>query len=544
MIRIIFSFICVSIFNSMIWAQDKEPADLLLVHGRVYTVDSGFSTCQAFAVKDGKFIATGTTEEILGRFSSKTVIDAEERPVYPGFIDGHCHFYGYALGLQYIDLRGIRSFSEVISLLKQKEHKYPFTWIIGRGWDQNLWENKEFPDREQLDRSFPGRPVLLIRVDGHVVLASGEALKRAGITGQMNFKPGEVEIRDGRMTGILSENAADRMRNAIPVPEEKEIALLLREAQQNSFEVGLTGVCDAGLGLNVVRMIDSLQRSGGLSMKIYAMLLPSVANIRYYIQKGPYETARLTVRSVKMYADGSLGSRTALLKRPYSDDPQKTGIMVMAPDSIREICDTAKKYGYQVNIHAIGDSAVRMILDIYSGFLQGENDLRWRIEHSQVIDPADFPLYHRYSVIPSIQTTHATSDMYWAGDRLGKERLKGAYAYKTLLEQNGWLVNGTDFPIEHISPILTFYAAVTRKDLKGYPTGGFQPENALTREQALRSVTIWPARGAFWENRKGSIEPGKAADFVILDRDLMQVPEKEIPPVQVIHTYLDGVMVH
>jgi predicted amidohydrolase YtcJ len=525
-------------------AQPVIPADLILINGRIYTVDSVFSTCESLAIKDGRFLATGTSAEISEKYRSDRVVDAHGLPVYPGFIDGHCHFYGYALSLRQTDLKGARSFQEVLTRLQDYARNNPSGWIVGRGWDHNLWEKKIFPDRRELDIIFPDRPVVLIRIDGHVVLANGEAMKRAGIGDDKMFLPGEVEIREGRMTGILSENASDRMRNCIPPPDPDQLASLLRKAQQNCFGQGLTGVCDAGLEREEVTTIDSLQRIGSLSMKIYAMLSPSEENLSRFIEKGIHKTSRLNIRSVKLYADGSLGSRTALLKNPYSDDPGKTGIRVTSADSLRTICSYALKYGYQVNTHAIGDSAVKLTLEIYEEFLGGRNDLRWRIEHAQVVDPADLSLFGRCSVIPSVQTTHATSDMYWAGERLGSERLKGAYAYRELLGQNGWLINGTDFPIEGISPVLTFYAAVSRKDINGFPPGGFQVENALSREQALRSITIWPAKGTFEEKEKGSIEPGKAADFVILDKDIMLVPESELPGVGVQQVFLDGVRVY
>jgi predicted amidohydrolase YtcJ len=385
---------------------------------------------------------------------------------------------------------------------------------------------------------------VLIRIDGHVVLANGEALKRAGIGLVNSFQPGEVEIKNGALTGILSENAADRMRNTIPVPDNIILTELLRKAQQNCFAVGLTGVSDAGLEFDQVQFIDSLQKAGILKMHVYGMLAPSEKNIENFVNKGKYITAGLTIRSVKLYSDGSLGSRTALLKKPYSDDPGKTGILATPTDSIVKICQLAFTHGYQVNTHAIGDSAVRIVLDIYSKFLNGNNDLRWRIEHSQVVDPADMPLFRKFSIIPSIQSTHATSDMYWAGDRLGPQRIKWAYAYKDLLDQDGWLPNGTDFPIESINPIVTFYAAVARKDLKGWPDHGFQAENALTREEALRSITIWAAKADFDDDKMGSIEVGKRANFVILDKDIMTLPEKEIPTAKVIRLFIEGVNIY
>ena len=311
-------------------------------------------------------------------------------------------------------------------------------------------------------------------------------------------------------------------------------------AQKNCFAVGLTSVHDAGLGKNVIDVIDSLNRSDEMMMRTYAMLAPTKENFKEFVDKGIYKTDRLNVRSVKLYADGALGSRGAKLLQDYSDDPGNSGLLLQSPDSIMEILKTAHKQGFQVNTHAIGDSANRMMLTLYGEVLKGENHKRWRIEHAQVIAPGDFDLFGKYSIIPSSQPTHATSDMYWAGERLGPERIKGAYAYKQLLGQVGWIPLGTDFPIENINPLYTFYAAVTRKDLKGWPEGGFQTENALSREEALKGMTIWAAKAAFEENEKGSLEVGKLADFVVLDKDIMEIPGKGLPTVKVLKTFIDG----
>jgi hypothetical protein len=525
-------------------AQVKMKADLILINGKICTVDQKFNYAEAFAVKNGFFAAIGTTEHILKHYESDSVIDAKGQDVYPGFIDAHSHFFGYALSLRELDLTGFRSFREIIDLINKQKESYPGEWIVGRGWDQNLWGEKEFPDRVELDILFPDRPVVLIRVDGHAVLANGEALKRAGIKDPYEFSHGEVEMKNGRMTGILTENAGDRMKNSIPLPSRWEQTALLKWAQANCFAAGLTGVTDAGLDFPVVSLLDSLQQQGVLKMRLYVMLTPTVENILNFINEGQIISPRLIIRSIKIYADGSLGSRTALLKAPYSDDPLRSGIQVTSADSIRKICALAAKNGYQVNTHAIGDSAVSLVLGIYSEFLKGKNDLRWRIEHAQVVDPQDIPMFGSYSVVPSVQATHATSDMYWAPDRLGAHRIRWAYAYKNLLDQNGWLANGTDFPVEKISPLLTFYAAVARQDTKGFPEKGFQPENALSREEALRSITIWAAKAGFLENIRGSIDIGKMADFVILDKDIMTCPLSEIPSVKVMMTVVGGEKVY
>ena len=512
----------------------KTHVDLIVHNANVYTVDNNFTKAQAFAVKDGKFVAIGDDETILSHYTAQEVIDAQGDAVYPGFMDGHCHFTGYGENLvRWANLKGCQSFDEVIERLKVQDSLYPAEWLLGRGWDQNLWPEAEFPDNMRLEEVFPGKKVLLTRVDGHAVLVSKEVLALAGINENTKMTGGMALVKGGRCTGILLDNLADVAKSLVPKMETVQRIQALRKAQENCFAVGLTSVTDAGLDIATIELIDSLQQAGVLTMHVNAMVNPDDETMDHFMQQGIIDKDRLTVRSVKIYADGALGSRGAKLIEPYTDDPKNTGLMVESDDFYHHVCQKACDAGYQVCCHAIGDGGVRHILDIYSEYLKGPNDLRWRIEHSQVVDEADFQRYSQFSVIPSIQTTHCTSDMDWADERLGAKRIKNAYAYQRLLQQNGWLINGTDFPIEDISPIYTFYAAVARKHLDGTPAEGFQMENALTREQALYSITLWVAKSCVLEDRKGSIEVGKDADFVILDRDLMTVAENEIPDAKV-----------
>ena len=511
----------------------KTPVDLIVHNANIYTVDNDFTKAQAFAVKDGKFVAIGDEEQIMRQYIAQETIDAQGDAVYPGFMDGHCHFTGYGENLvRWANLKGCRSFDEVIERLKEHDSLYPSEWLLGRGWDQNLWEMAEFPDNKRLAEVFPNRYVLLTRVDGHAVLVSKEVLELAGIDEDTKMDGGMAIIKDGQCTGVLLDNLADAAKALVPKMETAQRIQALFKAQENCMAVGLTSVTDAGLDIATIELIDSLQKAGQLQMHVNAMVNPDDETMDHFMSQGIIDKERLTVRSVKIYADGALGSRGAKLLEPYTDDPSNIGLIVESDEFYRHVCQKASDAGYQVCCHAIGDGGVRHILDIYSEYLKGKNDLRWRIEHSQVVDEADFKRYGEFSVIPSIQTTHCTSDMDWADERLG-ERIKNAYAYQQLLQQNGWVVNGTDFPIEDISPIYTFYAAIARKHLDGIPAGGFQMENALTREQALRSITIWVAKGCFLENRKGSIEVGKDADFVILDRDLMTIAENGIPEAKV-----------
>ena len=351
-------------------------------------------------------------------------------------------------------------------------------------------------------------------------------------------------MKDGQFTGVFLESWADYFRNLIPVPAEKELNQLLSDAAQNCYQAGLTMVADAGLDARTIDFIDQMQSDGDLKMAIYAMISPNDENIERFLKRGTRIRPKLSVRAIKLYADGALGSRGACLLEPYTDMPGEYGIATITPDELGRICLMAYDNGYQVSTHAIGDSAVRTVLDVYSNYLLPSNDLRWRVEHAQIVHPDDFAKFGEFAIIPSVQATHATSDMEWAGERLGRERLKNSYAYRKLMNQNGWIPNGTDFPIENISPVYTFYAAMARKDLHGNPPQGFQKENALTREEALRSITTWAAKSCFEENRRGSLAPGMNADFVILDKDIMVIPENEIPLAKTLRTYIDGEAVY
>lgn len=507
---------------------NKSKVDLIVHNAKIYTVDNQFSKARAFAIKDGKFVAIGSDKDILKYYDAAYALDAQGQSIYPGFIDGHCHFVGYGeTKVRYADLNGCKSFDEVLERLDKNNENNDSEWLLGRGWDQNLWEVKEFPNNTELHKRFPNKNVLITRVDGHAVLVSDNVLKLIGLYGKTG-----VDIKPG---GILLDNAADMAKAIVPPLNNLQKINALKIAQRDCFKYGLTGVTDAGLDIKSIALIDSLQQQGVLKMKVNAMVNPDDETMDYFMKFGVIEKERLTIRSVKIYSDGALGSRGAKLLEPYSDAPETSGLLVENEDFYDHVCEKAYNAGYQVCCHAIGDGGVRMILNEYAKFLKGENELRWRIEHSQVVHPEDFALYKEYSIIPSIQATHCTSDMPWAEDRLGSERIKNAYDYKMLLAQNGWIINGTDFPIEHISPIKTFYSSVARKDLI---------DNRLTREQALKSMTIWAAKGYFAEGRKGSIEVGKEADFVILSDDIMTIEDEKLPEVKVVNTFINGEMVY
>jgi predicted amidohydrolase YtcJ len=524
--------------------NQKEKADLLVYNATIYTVDTSFSTAEAMAIKDGKILATGKTAELDKAYDYKEKLDAEGKFIYPGFIDAHAHFAGYGMSLQTVNLVGTKSWEECIERVKAFANEHKEGWITGRGWDQNDWDLKEFPNNEALDTLFPDRPVLLTRVDGHAAIANAKALELAGINAGDTLTGGSIEEMEGSLTGILIDNAIDLVSAKIPNASKKQFKEALKDAEQNCFAMGLTTIDDCGLSYGNVEWIKELQTNGDLKMRLYVMLSDAKENYDYAAKNGMIKTDRLNVRSFKVYGDGALGSRGACLLEPYSDKAGHYGFLLSKPEHFDSVASWLSEKQWQMCTHAIGDSGNRTILNIYAKYLKEKNDLRWRIEHAQVVNQNDFNLFGKYSIIPSVQPTHATSDMYWAGDRLGAERVKGAYAYKQLLQENGWMPLGTDFPVEDISTFKTFFAAVIRKDAKGWPASGYQMENVLTREEAIRGMTIWAAKSNFEETEKGSLEKGKFADFVILDRDLMKAAENDILQTVVLKTFLGGEKVY
>jgi predicted amidohydrolase YtcJ len=524
--------------------QKEYNADLLVKNALVYTVDSAFSTANAFVVNSGKIIAVGDIDTLEKKYLAREVINAGGKAVYPGFIDAHAHFYEYGLGLQDVNLIGLKSWEAIVDTVTSYSRNKPDGWIIGNGWDQNIWANKAFPNKAKLDSLFPVRPVLLSRVDGHAAIANQAALNIAGIKAGQKITGGEIETVNGKLTGILVDNAVGIVTRKIPAPTEQMTQAALLDAQRNCFAVGLTTVDDCGLPYTMVSTIASLQHKGDLKMRMYVMLADQQENYDYLFKRGAYKTPGLNVRAFKVYADGALGSRGACLLKPYSDQKNWNGFLLSSKDHFEEVAKKIAQHGFQMCTHAIGDSANRVMLKIYAENLKGKNDKRWRIEHSQIVSPEDVKLFGDNSIIPSVQPTHATSDMVWALKRLGADRLKTAYAYKTLMKQNGWLPLGTDFPVENINPLYTYNAATERMDLKGSPQGGFQKENALNRIDALRGMTIWAAKANFEEKEKGSIEVGKYADFVILDQDIVKAKGSNLPNVKVLKTYVNGVKVY
>ncbi|GHC61427.1 amidohydrolase [Ulvibacter litoralis] len=524
-------------------APKKIPADLLVKNATIYTVNENFDTANAFVVKDGKILEIGIKPELELKYAIAETYDAKGKTIVPGLIDAHAHLFNLGAMLQHVDLVGTTSYDEVLSRVVAFQKEKNRDYIIGRGWDQNDWDVKEFPTKKELDSLFPDTPVALGRVDGHALLANTKALELAGITAETKMEGGEVVLENGAPSGIVIDSPMELLWNTFPEMTSETASEALLAAEKICLENGLTTVNDAGLDRMTIELIDSLQQAGDMSLRVYAMVSNTPENLDYYLNNGIVKTERLNVRSVKVYGDGALGSRGAAMRAPYSDKDGHFGAMITNADSLAFLAEKIAAAGFQMNTHAIGDSANISVLRAYKKALTGKTDARWKVEHAQIVSPSDFD-YFSNNIIPSVQPTHATSDMYWAEDRVGAERIKGAYAYKTLLDKAGIVVLGTDFPVEQVNPMYTFYAAVARKDLQQYPENGFRKEEALSREEALKGMTIWAAYSNFEENEKGSIEAGKFADFTILNQDIMTIAEDSIPKVKVIATFVNGALVY
>ena len=520
----------------------QKKSDLIVVNANVYTVDKNFAKAEAFAIKDGKIIAVGTSKEIQKKYATLKTIDAKGKTIVPGFIDAHCHFLGLGLLQQKVDLSGTQSFDEVVQRIVDFQKEKNVSYITGRGWDQNDWKIKEFPTKDKLDKLFPNTPIAVRRIDGHALLANQAAIDLAGVTVNSKEEGGFILKKNGKLTGVFIDGPMDLIEAKIPEASNKELTQALKDAEKICFKLGLTTVDDAGLSIHKIQLIDSLQKAEELKMRIYAMVSVNDEAIDYYSKNGIYKTDRLNVRSFKVYSDGALGSRGAAMKESYSDKHNHFGALVTSKEQLENYAEKIANTDFQMNTHAIGDSANYIMLKTYKNVLKGKKDRRWRIEHAQIIDKPDFKYFD--NILPSVQPIHATSDMYWAEDRVGSERIKGAYANKDLLNTYGKIALGTDFPIEKVSPFLTFYASVARKDLNNFPKDGFQMENALTREETLKGMTIWAAYSNFEENEKGSIEAGKFADFIILNEDIMKVETSKIPHLKVEETYISGEKVY
>ncbi len=526
------------LFSTLFWScNEKNTIDLIVHNGSIYTVDDAFSVVEAMAIDKGKIIETGPEHQILNKYAASTYIDCKTQYVYPGFIDAHCHFLAYGLMHDDIDLIGTSSLEEIIEILGNHVVPDSGKWIIGRGWDQNDWEEKEYPSKKVLDSIFPNHPVVLKRIDGHAYWVNSRALELSHINANTTIEGGMVLSNESGATGILIDNACDLVNEQIPKPTNEEMTEALAIAEKECLAYGLTAVADAGLTSMELNFLKDANEKQQYYMKIYAMIAANDEFLDEWLSGGAFISDNLVIRSVKLYADGALGSRGAMLLEPYHDHDEHMGLRFISPDSVLRLGKKILDNGFQLNTHAIGDSANRMMLNCYGQLLETTNDKRWRIEHAQVVHPEDLTLFREFTIIPSVQPTHATSDMPWAETRLGDQRVKTAYAYNDLLKQNGLLALGTDFPVEGISPLATFRSAISRTNGKNE---AFQMENAISREQALRGMTIWAAISNFQDSLIGSIEAGKDADFVLMRKDLMKCDVSMLNQEDILATYVKG----
>ncbi len=525
------------------------PADLIVTNARVYTVDDSRPFVSALAVRDGRVQFVGSSREaLLLRGPSTRVIDGTGLTVIPGMVDAHAHLFGLAEFLRSIDLTDTRSFDEIVARVAARVKDTPAgQWVIGRGWDQNKWGDTRFPTHDALSRVSPNTPVVLERVDGHAILANAAAMRAAKVTAATKDPAGgRIErAANGEPTGVFVDNAMELVNRVVPSMSRAEMrsATLAAVAEANRY--GLVGLHDAGEPRGVIDVFEELAQAGTFNLRAYVMVSDDSAAIEHYFQRGPQSAlydGHLWIRTIKLYADGALGSRGAALLDPYADDLKNNGLLKTTPEHLRDVSTRALQHGFQVATHAIGDRGNRVALDAYEAALKAvpTADHRFRIEHVQVLDHADVPRFAQLGVIPSMQSAHQTSDMYWAANRLGYARTFGAYAWRSLLNTGVIIPNGSDFPVERVNPLYSFHAAVSRQDEFGWPPGGWFPEQKMTREEALKSMTIWPAFAGFQENISGSLTPGKYADFVILDRDIMTAPENDILGTHVLATYIGG----
>ncbi len=531
-------------------AQATPPsADLIVTSRHIYTVDSTRPRAEAFAVRNGRFVFVGSRADAeRWRGPATRQVDLGAATVLPGLADAHAHLVELGFSLQSVDLRGVGSYTEVIQRVAARARSAPLGhWIIGRGWDQNRWAQKRFPTAAALDSAVPDHPVLLERIDGHAVLVNTAAMKAAHITSATKDPVGgRIErLADGTPSGVFIDNAMSLVRSAVPPETEADVRAALLAAAAECNRWGLVSVQDMGISRQTIEQVEALASAGKLTLREYVMVSDDSADLAYYFNRGP-QTAlyggRVWIRGIKLYADGALGSRGAALLAPYADDRSNTGLLVSSRDHLEERTEAALRHGFQVSTHAIGDRGNRNALDAYETALSRvpTTDARLRVEHAQVLAPEDIPRFAKLGVIPSMQASHQTSDMRWAEDRLGPVRVKGAYAWRSLLRTGVIVPNGTDFPVEEVNPLITFHSAVTRQDSTGWPPGGWYPEQRMTRQEALESMTIWPAHAAFQDSLMGSITAGKYADFTVLDQDIMTAPDDKILQARVLSTWLDG----
>ncbi len=523
---------------------------------KIYVADTQFNSIQSIAIYHGNIIFAGNLDDAKIAYPNASIIN-HKGYLYPGFIDAHCHFLAHCRGTKELNLYDILSPEKVGKLAKKFAKKNKREWVIGRGWDQNIWPTKEFPSKSILDKYVPKKPVCLSRVDGHAIWVNSKALEILKLNLDTTIIGGEI-IKDnqGKATGIFIDNAADWIKEKIPQLDESILNQAVSKELKTCYSNGLTTLDEAGLDMSEIEYINRLQQNGIMKMRIYAMMSfneKSIQNATKYHEF--YDGNMLNVRSMKFYLDGALGSRGALMKNDYCDRSGHHGLQLLDMNSFNLWCSQLLANNYQVCVHAIGDSANSLVIKSFKRFIPKDFDARWRIEHAQIVSPRDMKTLNEYSIIPSVQPTHATSDAPWALERIcvDSNNLKknpkfynpiaGAYAYKNLLNAAGSIALGTDFPVENISTLATFYAATQRKDIGGKLATAFLPKQALSTKQALLGMTLWAARANFEERRKGSLEVGKLADFIEIDTDIITALPAEIQKAKIVKTYINGDLV-
>ena len=529
----------------------EDAADLVLRHGRFYPVSEPGPVEGSLAVRDGRILRLGADAEVMTLADAGTeILELEGRTVTPGFVDAHSHLVGLGAALSQVDLVGAASYEEVVRRVAAAAEDLPEgAWLRGRGWDQNLWPTREFPVHGPLSEAVPDRPVWLTRIDGHAALLNARAMERLGIDAETVDPPGGKVLRDddGRPVGVLVDRAMD-VAGGIPEPGPEERRRRLGAAARHVAAVGLTTVTDMGVGETEIETYRALRESGGLPVRAALFLTDDQALLARWFERGPEldPEHRVVVRGVKLYADGALGSRGAALIEPYADDPGNLGLLISGEEHVAAVSRRAADAGFQVGVHAIGDRGNLVVLDALAKAFGGapRPELRFRLEHAQVMRPEDIERCAELGVIFSYQPRHATSDMDWADERLGEHRLDGAYAWRKALDAGGRLALGSDFPVEPADPRLGLYSAITRRSLDGEPPGGWLPAERLSREEALRGFTLDAAWSLFLDHEVGSIEPGKRADLVVFAEDVMAVPAERIPEVAIDLTLVDGEAVY
>ena len=538
------------LFISLILASScmkGTSADLVIHNAKVHTMCDGDEIQDAIAIKDGKIIEVGAERQILNKYSAAEYIDAGSKDVYPGFTDAHGHIFSYARQKLSVDLVGCKSYAEMLIRIEKHQDKNKRKFIIGRGWDQSVWGDNELPNNKKLNELFPDTPVCLFRIDGHALLANDFLIQQSNVYEKIK---NDTELSDGgyiiydndEPTGVFVDNTMNPIIETLPDFPINELKKAIAEVQNELFMYGITGVHEAGISNHELKLLQEITQNKTLKLNIYAMLLPSSENISFARKNGIYHKDNLLVRSFKVYGDGAMGSRGACLKKAYTDQHNHTGYLTTSISRMKQIATICEETDYQMNTHAIGDSTNKVILDLYASIFKVKPDHRWRIEHAQVVDPNDFDLFANYGVFPSVQPTHATSDQRWAEKRLGKNRMHGAYAYKSLLERFGMLAIGTDFPVELTDPFLTIHAAVQRKNSENIPSQGFLSKESISMEECIKGMTTWAAFASFQENELGTIEKGKDATISIFERPV--VSNSNYTPNFAYHVFIKGKKVY